>query len=292
VRVGCAQLAFRGFDVPAGLPRIVENLAYLDSYYRSQESCDLLVLSEFWLSSPAGPVGYQDSAVSISSLSGPLGAFARDNHVHLAANVIERSASAKIYDTSVLIDDAGGQAAVYRSVTAGTMQGSPLSAPERSDAAAVAAPSWIPVTSTRIGRIGLAVGSDLAYPEPFTSMMLDEVDIVLHAAKEATWASGNWQQLKAGRCIEGGFFLASANNADSTDSVGSWGDSFGGSRILDPQGALLTASTSDHEDYVVAEIDLASSRTARESPRLMRRAAPQWRAQFTEPDRPARASRL
>lgn len=279
ISIGCVQLPYRALDQPPGLPRIRDNLAHLDGFYATREPVDLLLLGEFWLASPNGAADYPTAAVTVEELAGPLGEFARGRSLHVLANIVERGEDGRLYDSSVLLDPAGRVALHYRELAAGILAGSALVSPLGPAGEGGGIAGHVPVVDTELGRLGAVVGSDLAYPELFTAMTNAGVQVVLHSAKESRWAAGPWQQLKAARCIEGGFFLATANIADSSAALGEWGESCGASRVTDPLGAVLATSPTDGPDYVVAQVDPEQAAAAKQTPRLRRRVSAEWKAQ-------------
>ena len=286
MKVACAQLRYRHRDVEPGLARIAANLEHLDGIWANRLAAaapDLVVLGEFWLASPSGPEDYGSSAVAFDEqFVGLIGELARAHRVHLMANVIERDDDGRLFDSSIVVTPDARVCLSYREVAGGLLPGSLIATPVGAVPSSPTGTSldglgrWIPVADTELGRLCAVVGSDLAYPEIFAGAVLGRAEVVLHAAKEPRWAAGAWQSLKAARVLEGGFALVSCNIADDGDP---WGESWGGSSIIDAEGVLVAGSTTAGEDVVHGEIDLDTCRAQQGSARLQRRRTAHWRQQ-------------
>jgi N-carbamoylputrescine amidase len=128
---------------------------------------------------------------------------------------------------------------------------------------------------TRAGRLGPLICWDQWYPEAARLTALagarvllyptaigwqfDEGDAVDSAQHDA------WETVQRGHAIANGVFVVAVNRVGEEDGIRFWGQSF----VADPFGRVLARASSDEEEVLVVECDLAAvERTRRDWPFL------------------------
>jgi predicted amidohydrolase len=165
------------------------------------------------------------------------------------AEVIE--GDQRVYNTSVLISEAGRIAAVYRKIhlfdvdlgeSGGVFRESAFTAPGEE----------VVVAETAFGRVGLSVCYDVRFPELYREMAARGADwITVPSAFAPETGKVHWEVLLRARAIENqAFVLAPAQcGRHSPDRA-----SHGRSLIVDPWGRIL-AEAGDEPGIVVADCD-------------------------------------
>ena len=128
-----------------------------------------------------------------------------------------------------------------------------------------------PVFDLTIGRVGVLIGWDLAFPEAMRSLVLDGAELVcVSAAWEGTHADA-WRAYCISRACENAVFVAAANRVGDEPSYRFLGESM----VVGPRGELFTAMDPQVEGYAVAKIDLDQVRVVREELQVIQCRQPQ-----------------
>jgi predicted amidohydrolase len=217
----------------------------------ARRGAKLVVLPEVFLW--RGPT---EEEVSIAEdIPGPaterLAALCRKLGVYLVAgSILERPGDGeRVYNTSVLIDDAGEIKARYRKVHLFDIDLHGAVSVRESDTrrggdAVVSAP-------TPLGVIALSVCYDLRFPELYRRAALGGAEIVaIPSAFTVPTGAAHWEVLVRARAIENLVYVIAANQIGAGSSVPSYGNSM----IVDPWGKPL-ARAADREGVIWAEID-------------------------------------
>lgn len=110
-------------------------------------------------------------------------------------------------------------------------------------------------------RVGLTICYDLRFPEVYRKLATQQEANVFVVS--SAWPFPRLEHLRVlalARAIENQSYLVLANRAGKDDGL-----SFcGGSAIIDPNGAILAAASSDREELVIAELAQESLRSVRE----------------------------
>ena len=124
----------------------------------------------------------------------------------------------------------------------------------------------LPVMDTEIGKIGLLLGWDLAFPEVARSLAVEGAEILCVLSN---WEAGNmdeWKVYIRARAYENALFVAAANRVGDDVTM-----HFGGeSMIIGPRGQVFASIEPDAETkksaegFCVARIDLDEVRKNRE----------------------------
>jgi len=207
--------------------------------------------------------GLERAACFAEPIPGPtvegFAAIARQHRIHLLLGSLHERVAGRErpFNTSVLLDPAGGVAATYRKIHLFDAPGLEL------ESAHVSAGSETVVARTEVGRLGLSVCYDLRFPELYR-VLSDQGAEVLLVPSAFTLQTGrdHWETLLRARAIENLAYVVAPNQ---------WGPhppdkrSYGHSMIVDPWGTLL-CRVPDGEGFACAEVDL--QRVARARGRL------------------------
>ncbi len=124
----------------------------------------------------------------------------------------------------------------------------------------------LPVIDTEVGKIGLMLGWDLAFPEVARSLALEGAEIICVLANWESTHMDEWKTYVRARAFENSIFVAAANRVGDDVTM-----SFGGeSLIVGPRGKIFAQLEPDaetkksSEGFCVARIDLDEVRKYRE----------------------------
>ena len=165
------------------------------------------------------------------------------------------------YNTAILVDDQGKRHMVYRKVhlfdTDFTQESLRMSA-----GAALADP-----VRTPFGRVGMAIGYGLRFPEVARRAGLLGCDLMRYPA---AWVAGEgkvlqWKTLLAARAIENQMFVAGLSRSDE--------GYIGCSCVFDPSGNVL-AEAGEGEELLTCTLDVAALGRARANMPVLRHRRP------------------
>ncbi|MBT8147454.1 MAG: carbon-nitrogen hydrolase family protein [Gammaproteobacteria bacterium] len=160
-------------------------------------------------------------------------------HLHLAYGYVERGADGSLYDSLILLDDRGEICGNYRKIHLTNREQDYFKPGEK-----------IVSASTRLGRIGLMICWDLAFPELSRKLALDGCKLLL---APCAWERPYEQALSrfaCARAIDNGVYLALSNSNGQGANL----TFFGQSALLDPTGEAI-AILGDQDGAVCAEVD-------------------------------------
>lgn len=152
-----------------------ENTQVAESYVvrAAKRGADLVVLPESFIESArlnAEPIPAGELSRRFGALAGKLG-------VHLVAGTLGEKHRGKVYNTAALFDDRGRLVGKYRKRFLWWTERAKITPGRKA-----------PVFKTKLGRIGLAVCWDLAFPEHFRELALAGAEI---AICPAFWQAGD-----------------------------------------------------------------------------------------------------
>jgi predicted amidohydrolase len=253
LRVALVQLA-ADHDVAANLDR-AEALVRL----AGDSKPGLIALPEMF--HYRGPVaGFRESAGGLPGpLTEPFSRLANElNCWILLGSVAERSTDPlRPYNTSVLLDPAGGIAATYRKrhLFDVAIQDGPS---DRESARITPGDTSVVAVLEGIAqevdvRLGLSICFDLRFPELYRELASAGA-VVMAVPANFTEATGrdHWEVLLRARAIENGAFVIAPAQCGTGGGV----PTHGRSMIVDPWGIVI-AQASDGPGVVVADLDLA-----------------------------------
>ena len=171
-----------------------------------------------------------------------MGELCRRHKVHLVYGFAEIDPKLRdiIYNSAALIDEEGRYLGAYRKVH--------LFAGEK---------NWFrpgcdyPVFATRIGRIGIFICWDTAFPEPARICALRGADLLVVATNYEKPYAEDWDLMTAARAFDNTLHLVAANRFGRDKEY----DFFGHSRILDPLGKVISRLDEEVEGFITGEID-------------------------------------
>ena len=231
------------------------NLATADRLTRAAaaDGAELIVLPEKWTA-----LGSAEQMIAgAEPLAGPAvdwaRATARELGVDLVAGSIaeRRTDRDKLGNTSLHVGPDGEVKAVYRKIH---MFDVVVGGVEYRESATEDPGDEVVLSETADGvPMGLSVCYDLRFPELYRTLAVRGARVIaLPAAFTKVTGAAHWEVLVRARAIENQSFVVAA------DQIGHSGDgkqSFGGSMIVDPWGAVL-ARAPDEECFVAADLDL------------------------------------
>ena len=112
------------------------------------------------------------------------------------------------------------------------------------------------VFETELGKIGLIICYDIFFPEVSRLARLSGAQLIVCISASPATRRTFFETLTAARAIENAAFLAYVNLVGVEDGLQFWG----GSRIVGPNGKILTKAKYNKEDVVLGEIDYADIR--------------------------------
>lgn len=179
----------------------------------------------------------------------PFAEFARQRQTYLALALTERDGE-RTYATAVLLDRQGKVVGRYRQTHVPADEARPLTAGDS-----------LPVFDTDFGRLGLTVGADFYFPEPYQVLALKGADLVTwHHFPERLRDYSLWEPLLMARALDGHQHLVVATYADPRTYIthqwesGMPGAAWGRSQILNRVGCPV-ADTGYEAGVAVARLD-------------------------------------
>lgn len=110
-----------------------------------------------------------------------------------------------------------------------------------------------PVFETNIGKIGLIICYDVFFPEITRLLRLKGSQLIVCISASPAVRRGFFEVLTVARAIENTAYLAYVNLVGVEDGLQFWG----GSRIVAPNGKIISQAKYDEEDLVIERIDYA-----------------------------------
>jgi predicted amidohydrolase len=106
---------------------------------------------------------------------------------------------------------------------------------------------------TNIGKIGLIICYDIFFPEVCRLTRLEGAQMIVCISASPAIRKAFFETLTVARAIENTAFLAYVNLVGVEDGLQFWG----GSRLIAPNGKIITKAKYDKEDLVVGEVNYA-----------------------------------
>lgn len=179
-----------------------------------------------------------------------IGALAKEYKVHIVYGFPERDPDKRdvLYNSAVLIDDTGRVKGVYRKVH-----------PFASEKEFFRAGCSYPVFDTSIGRLGIMICWDTAFPEVARSLALQGADLLIvptnwekpYLTTVVTKNQQDWDLVTRARALDNCMYLISANRIGFDESLGF----FGRSNIIGPTGEAIAELLDEAEGMISAELD-------------------------------------
>ena len=232
----------------------------LPELYSSHYFCQSEDVSNFSLAEPLGDISF----TAFSEL-------AKQLNVAIVVPFFEKRMAGIYHNSAYIIDTDGSRAGLYRKMH---IPDDPLfyekfySTPGDLGFQSI---------STKKGNIGTLICWDQWYPEAarLTAMQGAEVlfyptAIGWHPFEKEQYGEnqyGAWMNVMKGHAVANGIYVAAANRIGlekylpDTDGIEFWGQSF----ICGPQGEILAKASTNKEELLIAEIDLAHQENVRQN---------------------------
>lgn len=172
-------------------------------------------------------------------------------YIHNGSFIEKRHGQEKLSNTSVLIDNEGGIAAVYRKIHLFDVEIDENTSFRESNR--YQGGDAMVNVKTDIGEFGMSICYDLRFPELFRQLALNGAKIIfVPAAFTLFTGKDHWEVLLKARAIENQVYIV---------APGQFGErpvkkmSFGNSMVIDPWGTVI-AKASDRVCSFVADLDL------------------------------------
>ena len=250
INVSCVQMK-------PELGRYQENLnkmiAFIEQIMSEKPETNLIVFPELITS------GYEATKEQFEEMAETLpegksvkvlGELAKQHHVHIVYGFPERDSFLPdvLYNSSTLIDCNGRCMGRYRKVH-------PFDTEKQ----------WCrpgcdyPLFDTEIGKIGIMICWDTAFPEVARSYALQGADLLVVATNWEKPYSEDWDLITKARAFDNTLHLVAANRIGDDKELGF----FGHSKIIDPIGKEIAALDEEVEGYISAELDLSRTKEER-----------------------------
>ena len=256
-------------DRKTNIVRLAEGVADL-----AKRGAQLIVLQELHNSlyfCQTEDVRLFDLAETIPGPSTQLfGELAKEHHVVIVTSLFEKRAAGLYHNTAVVIEAEGKIAGKYRKMhipddpayyekfyfTPGDLGFHPI--------------------NTSVGKLGVMVCWDQWYPEAARLMALQGAELLIYptaigyessdAEEEQQRQRMAWQTVQRGHAVANGLPVVAVNRvghepdpSGQTNGITFWGTSF----VAGPQGELIYEASTDEEESVIVDLDIAHSEQVR-----------------------------
>ena len=252
INVTCVQTYPKTGDFEHNLYKIK---GFIDSVMAEKPHTNLIVFPEL------ATTGYEATKEEFHALAEMLpdgksmkaiGELCAKYKVHVIYGLAEKDTAATdvLYNSAVLIDDTGKALGTYRKVH-------PFDTEKQ----------WCrpgcnyPLFDTSIGKLGIFICWDTAFPEVARSYALRGADLLIVPTNWEKPYSDDWDLITRARAFDNTLPLVSANRIGDDKTLGF----FGHSRIIGPTGKVIATLDEEKEGTISAEIDLSQSRRERVS---------------------------
>ncbi|MDD6737002.1 MAG: carbon-nitrogen hydrolase [Prevotella sp.] len=198
------------------------------------------------------------------------GELAKEHHVVIVTSLFEKRAAGLYHNTAVVIEADGKIAGKYRKMhipddpayyekfyfTPGDLGFHPI--------------------NTSVGKLGVMVCWDQWYPEAARLMALQGAELLIYptaigyessdAEEEQQRQRMAWQTVQRGHAVANGLPVVAVNRvghepdpSGQTNGITFWGTSF----VAGPQGELIYEASTDEEESVIVDLDIAHSEQVR-----------------------------
>jgi predicted amidohydrolase len=175
---------------------------------------------------------------------------AKKENIHIVFGMVERSekASAVLYNTAVLLSPKG---------FVGKYQKMYLPTHSVFEEKRYFRPGYqLPLFETDIGKLGLIICYDVFFPETARLLKLKGAQLIVCISASPAVRRKFFEILTVARAIENTVFLAYVNLVGIEDGLQFWG----GSRLIAPNGSIISQAKYDDEDLVIGKINYADSK--------------------------------
>ena len=244
ITVSCVQMEPKTADVEANLSKMKE---FIEKIKEEYPKTNLVIFPELAIS------GYEASKEEFHSMAETItdgrsikfmARLAAEYNMHIVYGFPERDLHVKdvLYNSAVMINNKGNVMGSYRKVH-----------PFDNEKTWCRSGSDFPVFDTEIGRIGIMICWDTAFPETARIYALKGCDLLVVSTNWEKPYESDWDLVTRARAFDNTLHLAAANRVGFDKALGF----FGRSKIIDPAGNEIAALNEEKEGIISAEIDLS-----------------------------------
>ena len=140
-----------------------------------------------------------------------------------------------------------------------------------------------PVFETKVGKIGVYLCYDRHFPEGARCLGLNGAEIVFNPSATVAGLSEHlWKLEQPAHAVANGYFLGAINRV-GTEQPWAIGEFYGQSYVVDPRGQMVAVASRDHDELLVADVDLDRIRTVRDTWQFYRDRRPDSYGEITAP---------
>ena len=234
------------------------------------QGAQIICLEELFLTDYFAQTMDRENFKLAESIPGPtssaLSDAARDNHVSIIGSLFEKRSSGIYYNTAIAIDEKGIIAGQYRKMH--------IPDDPRFYEKFYFTPGDLGFESAQLGLIqaGLLICWDQWFPEAARLTALSGAQIIFYPTAIG-WGGEDrhdallgqeqleaWITIQRSHAIANGVFIAAVNRVGIEHDIEFWGHSF----VCSPSGQIISMASRDHEEILIAELDLTSIDEQRE----------------------------
>jgi len=239
--VSCVQMEPVMFNVTANLNKMIQ---FIDRVMAESPKTDLIVFPELITSGYECGNEFQNLAETAPDGESMklIGAYAKKYKVHIIYGFPERDPFVRdvLYNSSVFIGSDGEVIGIYRKVH--------LFASEKS----YFRPGCdYPLFDSPIGKIGIMICWDTAFPEVARAYALQGADLIVISTNWEKPYCDDWDLITRARAFDNTIYVAAANRIGFDVTLGF----FGRSKIMGPLGVPIKELNEEVEGIISAELD-------------------------------------
>jgi predicted amidohydrolase len=241
VNVTCVQMEPQLFHVNENLDKMIYNIKKIMS---DKPETNLIVFPELITTGYECGEEFQKLAETVPDGESikRIGACAKEYGVNIVYGFPERDfvLTDILFNSTVFIDSDGIVAGVYRKVH--------LFGSEKN----FFRPGCeYPIINTAIGKIGLMICWDTAFPEVARAYALQGAELLVISTNWEKPYEADWDLVTKARAFDNMIYIAAANRVGEDTTLGF----FGHSKIISPLGMPIQELNEDVEGYISAQID-------------------------------------
>jgi predicted amidohydrolase len=259
VKIALAQMAPTLEDKEKNLQKMDETITEA-----AKQEAQLVIFPELILTGYSCRDRYYTLAESIPGNSVKnIERIANKNNIHIIFGMVEEAGEGILYNTSVMVGPKG-YIGKYRKKYLPThlvfeekkyfRQGYETQ-----------------ILETEIGKIGLMICYDLYFPEIARQLTLMGSQLIVCISASPATRRGYFETFISSRAMENTIFMAYVNLVGIENGLIFWG----GSRIVGPDGRIVTKAKYDEEDLVTATIDYSDLKASRIAAPVLRDLRPE-----------------
>jgi len=248
INVACAQISATLNDKEANMTKMQK---YMKDVKEKFPKTELIIFPELALT------GYECNRAEAEQMAESyeesesirkMGQCAKDLGVYVVFGFAEKGEDGHIYNSAVLVDDNGDPLGVCRKIH--------LVEEEKEIFSAGDVPT---VFDTGIGKIGIMICWDTAFPETARMLTLKGADMIAVLAAWEAPHQRDWDLVNKARAFDNVLYIAGCNQVGGERTL----SFFGRSRIVSPIGDELVQVVENEECIVAAELDLIAMQEMR-----------------------------